>query len=209
MSVEQELRQALEQRDETLRSLGEKAKAEIRELESRLAELRRLVGRLESTNEPDDMTLHEAMARILESESGQGMSARELAEAVDRARLYKKRDGSAVDGTQVHARARNYPALFTKSGQRIELRHDYSLSPLDPRGSYEANLVTVVDRRSDDRMTVEVRVSYTALAMGVALERISLQKARELVARSQFVPDTHSCHLMTTNGWVVCGEDEM
>src|SRR5437868_3786180 len=54
------------------------------------------------------LTLHEALARVLEDAGNEGMTARELADTVNRRGLYRKRDGSSVEVNQVHARINNY-----------------------------------------------------------------------------------------------------
>ena len=50
------------------------------------------------------------------------MAIKDLAPAVNERRLYRKRDGSAVDVNQVHARINNYEYLFEKNGSRVRLR---------------------------------------------------------------------------------------
>ena len=47
---------------------------------------------------------------------------RELADEVNERSMYRKRDGSPVEANQVHARTKNYTALFEKDGSRIRLR---------------------------------------------------------------------------------------
>src|SRR5690349_18219957 len=68
------------------------------------------------------LTLHEALTRVLEDRGNEGMTARELAEEVNRRALYRRRDGSPVEVNQVHARTNNYRALFEKDGPNIRLR---------------------------------------------------------------------------------------
>jgi hypothetical protein len=50
------------------------------------------------------------------------MTARDLASEINEERLYRKRDDSAVETNQIHARAKNYGDLFEKVGTRIRLR---------------------------------------------------------------------------------------
>jgi hypothetical protein len=68
------------------------------------------------------LTLHDAIARVLEDNGNEWMTARELADEVDRRGLYRKRDGSKVEVNQVHARTHNYGDLFEKDGARIRLK---------------------------------------------------------------------------------------
>jgi hypothetical protein len=68
-------------------------------------------------------TLHEALAQVLGEHGNEWMTARELADAVNRQGLYSKRDNSPVEANQVHARTKNYDKLFEKDGSRIRLRN--------------------------------------------------------------------------------------
>lgn len=68
------------------------------------------------------LTLHEALARVLEDGGNEGMTARELADTVNRRGLYRKRNGSPVEVNQVHARINNYGDLFEKDGPKIRLK---------------------------------------------------------------------------------------
>jgi hypothetical protein len=43
---------------------------------------------------------------------------------VNQRQLYRKRDGSPVESNQIHARTKNYTALFEKDGPRIRLRQE-------------------------------------------------------------------------------------
>jgi hypothetical protein len=73
------------------------------------------------------LTLHEALARVLEDGGNEWGTARELADAVNRRGLYRKRDGSPVEVNQVHARTNNYDKLFEKDGPRIRLKEGATL----------------------------------------------------------------------------------
>lgn len=68
------------------------------------------------------LPLHEALARILRSQGNRVMSARELADEVNRTGSYRKRDGSPLDMGQIHARVHNYDRLFVRAGGGIQLR---------------------------------------------------------------------------------------
>jgi hypothetical protein len=203
MDVAQELRQVLDQQDELIGPILENARRELAGLESRVRELRSLIARAEGVQSAG-LTLHEAMAQVLESQGGAEMSAREIAEKVDRLGLYRKRDGTAVDSAQVHARARNYSNLFDRTSAGISIKHKYTTSDAPTHGSYEARRVTVADRSSGDEMEVEVRLSYTALATepGTDIEQTALEKARDFVARSGFTSGERIILLLTTHGWV-------
>lgn len=68
------------------------------------------------------MTLHEALLEVLRSTGSRGMTARELADAVNASGLYVKRDGSQVDPGQIYARTHNYSSLFERVDGRIRSR---------------------------------------------------------------------------------------
>lgn len=74
------------------------------------------------------LTLHEAITRVLDDHGNEWMTARELTEQVNRRGLYRKRDGSAVEVNQVHARTNNYGDLFEKDGPKIRLREGATVS---------------------------------------------------------------------------------
>jgi hypothetical protein len=114
------------------------ARAELETVEARRRELLDQIARAEAilgggppspTVEPPPaapeggpLTLHEAIARVLEDAGNEWMTARELADAVNRRGLYRKRDGSPVEVNQVHARMNNYTDLFEKNGPKIRLK---------------------------------------------------------------------------------------
>lgn len=107
------------------------AEAELAELDARRAALVALIARAtaalglaherpaESTPRP--LTLHEAMARVLREHGNGPLSAREIADAINQRQLYTKRDGSIVEVSQIHARAKNYATQFAKVGSKLRL----------------------------------------------------------------------------------------
>jgi hypothetical protein len=117
------------------------AREELAALETRKSELERQIATAEAalgdtprvqTNERA-LTLHEAVAQILTERDNQWMSARELADEVNRRALYHKRDGSPVEANQIHARTNNYPQLFEKNDAGIRLRTESPmLDDVDP-----------------------------------------------------------------------------
>src|SRR5207249_200970 len=68
------------------------------------------------------LTLHEALQVVLEEQGNRWMTVRELADEVNARHLYVKRDGSPVDPSQIHARTKNYTAIFEKDGPQVRLR---------------------------------------------------------------------------------------
>jgi hypothetical protein len=67
------------------------------------------------------ITLHEAMREVLQTAPLRMMRAQDLAAEIDRRRLYRMRDGRAVEPQQIHARTGNYPNLFEREGTFIKL----------------------------------------------------------------------------------------
>jgi hypothetical protein len=109
------------------------AEAELAQLDARRMELKSMIAKaraalgLESssvvaaTAAPTRLTLHEALAQVLRERANTWMSARHLADEVNARKLYAKRDGSAVEINQIHARVKNYPQLFEKDQSKIRL----------------------------------------------------------------------------------------
>ncbi len=60
------------------------------------------------------MKLHEAMQLVLE-ENNKPMTARELADEINKSNLYTRGDGEPIPSNQIGARAKNYPHLFEKT----------------------------------------------------------------------------------------------
>jgi|SRR5581483_9411792 len=109
------------------------ARAELEALDRRRAELVEQIDRAEAllgeagartiaAEEAEPRTLHAALVRVLEDRGNEWMTARELADEVNRRGLYRTRDGSPVEVNQVHARTNNYAHLFEKDGPRIRLQ---------------------------------------------------------------------------------------
>ena len=68
------------------------------------------------------LTLHEALIRILREHGNVAMTAPELADEVNRTRLYLMGNGSPVEIVQIHARVHNYDRLFVREDGKIRLR---------------------------------------------------------------------------------------
>ena len=69
----------------------------------------------------EKITLHEAMRRVLQRAPNRMMRAADLAETINRERLYRMQDGRSVEKQQVHARVGHYPGLFAREGTFIKL----------------------------------------------------------------------------------------
>lgn len=104
------------------------ARSELAELDRRRADLVALIARTEAMQcalSPEGiaprMTLHEAIAFLLEESANRWMTTKELVTAINKRGLYRKRDGSPVEINQIHARVNNYSQLFEKDGPRVRL----------------------------------------------------------------------------------------
>lgn len=111
----------------------DEAEAELRDLRDRAEELERLITKarqlleggtadLSATASGARLTLHEAIRVVLRERDNGPLSARELADEINKRQLYRKRDGSAVEINQIHARVNNYSSIFEKVGNGIRLR---------------------------------------------------------------------------------------
>jgi hypothetical protein len=108
------------------------AEAELQALEARRLELLALIGQARAALGErgvagaggERLTLHEALALVLRESGNDWMTVRELTEQVNARNLYQRRDGSPVEANQVHARTKNYPQVFDKSGSRVRLHDD-------------------------------------------------------------------------------------
>jgi hypothetical protein len=67
------------------------------------------------------MTLHEAIEQVLAS-SKQLIRAVDIANVLNRTKLYAKKDGSPIKSSQIGARVKNYPHLFIKQDGLISLK---------------------------------------------------------------------------------------
>jgi peptidoglycan hydrolase CwlO-like protein len=122
----------LEEKRPAIESALADAEQELAELNDRRAELEAVIARARSVLADDvpaaamlperRRTLHEAMALVLREQQNRWMTVHELADAVNRRALYEKRDRSAVDPSQIHARANKYPHIFEKNGSSVRLR---------------------------------------------------------------------------------------
>jgi len=66
------------------------------------------------------MTLHEAIQVVLR-ETGREMTTIEIANELNKRKLYAKKDDSQITDYQVHGRTKNYPKVFTRNGNRVGL----------------------------------------------------------------------------------------
>jgi hypothetical protein len=123
-----ELAANLEEATRLVNSTLVAARAELAELDRKRSELVALIARtnaLQRALSPDSvearMTLHEAIGFVLEERANRWMTAKEIADEVNKRSLYRKKDGSPVEINQIHARVKNYGHLFDKDGSRVRL----------------------------------------------------------------------------------------
>jgi len=67
------------------------------------------------------MTLHEAIVKVLQSKK-RAMSTQEIADELNKNKLYQKKDKSIIEAFQIHGRTRNYPHLFDRNGSMVSLK---------------------------------------------------------------------------------------
>lgn len=101
------------------------AAGSLQEAESRVAFFEHMLALADDSNAPPEppekLTLHEAMKRVLTTAPQRMMRAADLAETINRQRLYRMQDGRPVEKQQVHARVGHYPDLFGREGTFIKL----------------------------------------------------------------------------------------
>jgi hypothetical protein len=133
-----ELKKALEAREQEIRRGLKGAEAEREQLMARVRQLDKLIERARialgdepvpsdrptlsargGERPPSTRTLHDALAKVLLERMNNPLTARELTDEVNARALYRKKDGSPVEVNQVHARVNNYPTLFKKTDKRI------------------------------------------------------------------------------------------
>jgi hypothetical protein len=103
------------------------AQGELAECRRRCEELQDLIERarsllgVQSSPALHQRTLHDAMELVL-AEIGGPMSARGLADEINRRALYRRRDGRPVDAAQIHARVSAYSGMFVRQAGLIVRR---------------------------------------------------------------------------------------
>lgn len=126
--MKSDLEQKLEQSGKMVAEALEGARAELAELNQRRVHLEALIAQAEAMQTASfgatgdrPLTLHAAIAVVLAEEGNRWMTVRELAQAVNSRGLYRKKDGSAVEVGQIHARTKNYSHQFEKNGPNVRL----------------------------------------------------------------------------------------
>lgn len=117
--------QELRSRTDRDRRLLEQRRAEIIEIEGRVAAqewLLKLLGDQPPMREKQHFSGHAAMAEVLRTAPQYQMRPVDLAAEINRRGLYTMRDGRPIETQQIHARAGNYPDMFERNGPFIRLR---------------------------------------------------------------------------------------
>ncbi len=78
------------------------------------------------------MTLHEAIQQVL-VKSNKSLSAKDIATILNENSLYTKKDGSQIVSSQIGARVKNYPHLFSEKEGLIFLTSTTEMVPLKTR----------------------------------------------------------------------------
>lgn len=130
-SISSKLSRALDGARAEIEAGLREAEADLAELDARRAVLVALIARASAAlgladerapdSPPRSLTLHEAMAQVLREHDNEPLTAREIADEINHRQLYRKRDGSIVDVSQIHARAKNYATQFAKDGSKLRL----------------------------------------------------------------------------------------
>jgi hypothetical protein len=128
---DEDLKSILESARPQLESGIAAAEAELEALETRRLELLALISQARAAlGQPGvagssagggRLTLHKALALVLQESEDEWMTVRELTDQVNARNLYQRRDGSPVEANQVHARTKRYPQ-FDKRGPLVRLR---------------------------------------------------------------------------------------
>ena len=127
------LAELLEQRRNAITAALEDALGELEAIRRRESQLLALIREAEAALgtpssapavERQRLTLHEALVQILCENDDEWMTVHELTREVNSRGLYAKRDGSAVEVNQIHARTNNYRDLFEKDGPNVRLRKE-------------------------------------------------------------------------------------
>jgi transcriptional regulator with XRE-family HTH domain len=84
-----------------------------------LARLARGEGNLSFPQKP---TLHLEIARVLDERGNAWITTREIADAVNKAQRYRKKNASPLTPYQIHGRTKNYNEVFERRGSRVRLR---------------------------------------------------------------------------------------
>lgn len=135
MDVLAELDAALQERNAALEEVLRRAEDELKACRARCSELERAIARTHALINPQEagrpvpigparMTLHEAMRQVLSEAGNEGLTGRELVDAINGRGLYRQRAGTPVTINQVHARARNYGHMFGRREGRFVLAHE-------------------------------------------------------------------------------------
>ena len=66
------------------------------------------------------MTLHEAIETVLKSKGG--CTSRQIADEINRLKLYSRNDNQPVPTSQISARVNKYPHLFSREDNIIKLK---------------------------------------------------------------------------------------
>jgi predicted ATP-dependent endonuclease of OLD family len=75
------------------------------------------------------MTLHEAIIQVLKS-ANRTLTTQQIAEELNRNKIYQKSDGSEITEFQIYSRTRRYPDLFVRDDNSIKLKGDKNIEKI-------------------------------------------------------------------------------
>lgn len=74
------------------------------------------------------MTLHEAIIQVLKESKNSSLTINEIAEILNKKKLYVKKDNSAITAFQIHGRTSKYKDIFSRNGKNVSLRNNLLIS---------------------------------------------------------------------------------
>lgn len=111
----------------SIETILESAERELESLEIRRQELQatirgaRMMLGSDDGSESQRLTLHDAIRKVIQESDKDWMTVREIANEINERELYSKRDGSAVETNQIHARVKSYEKIFKRDKKNRSL----------------------------------------------------------------------------------------
>ncbi|MGK2877858.1 MAG: hypothetical protein ACSLFF_04705 [Solirubrobacterales bacterium] len=108
---------------DSIATILESAERELESLEARRRELQTTITGARMMLGSDDasgserLTLHAAIEKVIRESDEEWLTVREIANEINERALYSKRDGSAVETNQIHARVKNYAGIFRRNDE--------------------------------------------------------------------------------------------
>lgn len=119
-SAKKDVQSLLTESKSSIATILKSAERELELLEVRRGELQttirgaRMMLGSDDGSESQRLTLHAAIQKVIQESGKDWMTVREIADEINERGLYSKRDGSAVETNQIHARVKNYEKIFKR-----------------------------------------------------------------------------------------------